>query len=361
MIEMIVKHKRIILLVLMLCLLSAFGIETADSGMTGEGSAIGNPEHKAGESMEESDVVEEQANGDFAGEAETQMRSRQPAQLRLEEGRRTYDPEDTIYYKSYYDEFRRGYILNISYEPRIEMHEELGDYFVDGDIFYWEKLVAMFYDDRTIEMKEEELEHLFWEHGYHIRFHSVAFQDYHLRFVEITEADGLSVYPVKILMQTWDDEFIYLQDITSTIPRFIRNVMVVDRDGVWQIIVHSSGVSVDYIAEEELSFWEFCCGHWILVPMELEIDTSHAHIAGGLYADLNRDELFEVTFYRDGIAYRPSVQRDMSSTMTYTVRLGIMEIVEENRVFRLWSVYEEPYGRTNQAAYGGGYIQFEIK
>ncbi|MBD5530676.1 MAG: hypothetical protein HDQ98_00525 [Lachnospiraceae bacterium] len=41
MIEMIVKHKRIILLVLMLCLLSAFGIETADSGMTGEGSAIG--------------------------------------------------------------------------------------------------------------------------------------------------------------------------------------------------------------------------------------------------------------------------------------------------------------------------------
>ncbi|MBD5530677.1 MAG: hypothetical protein HDQ98_00530 [Lachnospiraceae bacterium] len=111
------------------------------------------------------------------------------------------------------------------------MREELGDYFVDGDIFYWEKLVAMFYDDRTIEMKEEELEHLFWEHGYHIRIHSVAFQDYHLRFVEITEADGLSVYPVKILMQTWDDEFIYLQDITSTIPRFIRNVWLLTGTG----------------------------------------------------------------------------------------------------------------------------------
>lgn len=46
---------------------------------------------------------EGQTIGDFAGEAETQMLSRPPAQLRLEEGRRTYDPEDTIYYKSYYD------------------------------------------------------------------------------------------------------------------------------------------------------------------------------------------------------------------------------------------------------------------
>ena len=88
------------------------------------------------------------------------------------------------------------------------------------------------------------------------------------------------------------------------------------------MVVHSSGVSRDYVDEQELSFWEYCGTYWALVPMDLEIDTSHAHIAGeNLYPDLNRDELFEVFYYRDGIAYRPSRQND-SVTNSYAVRLG---------------------------------------
>ena len=124
------------------------------------------------------------------------------------------------------------------------------------------------------------------------------------------------------------------------------------------MVVHSSGVSRDYVDEQELSFWEYCGTYWALVPMDLEIDTSHAHIAGeNLYPDLNRDELFEVFYYRDGIAYRPSRQND-SVTNSYAVRLGKMEVVEKNRVFRLVAVHEaEELGTVEWSS--DTYIQFE--
>lgn len=282
---------------------------------------------------------------------------RQPA--KNEWGDRTsYDPDDTIYYKSVYDHWRDGILMHIDYSPVMEIREELTDYFPSSPAYGGLKYLAgMFYDNRTIEMDEKELEQLYWERGYYICFHRAEYGEYHLRLIEITEVDGLSLYPSVILMQTWDDQSIYLQGITAPIPRKVRDLMVVDRDGTWQIIMHSSGVSADFVSEEELSFWEFYDGYWILVPMELEIDTSHAYIMGDLCPELDRDGLFEVSYYRDGIAYRPSVQNDFHTDIT--IRLGSMTVVKENKVFRLNAVYEGAYGRTVEDE--GCYIEYTIK
>lgn len=284
---------------------------------------------------------------------------RVPGTMQYDDKVMSYDPNDTIYYKAYYDDFNRGLVMQMDTSPDMKLQDELEDYFIDKNEWYepLDYLVSMFYDDRTIEMGEDELERLFWEHGYDISFHNAEYEDYHLRFVEITERKGMSLYPVRILMQTWDDEFIYLQDITGPIPRTIKELMMVDRDGIWQMVVHSSGFSRDYVVEEELSFWEFHGTYWILIPMELRIDTSHAYYLGDYGPDLDRDGLFEAIYYRDGIAYRPSLQNTNFYGDKAVIRLGVMETVEENKRFRLEAVYEVE-GRTVRKP--GCYIQFEI-
>lgn len=127
------------------------------------------------------------------------------------------------------------------------------------------------------------------------------------------------------------------------------------------MIIHSSGVSVDYVVEEELSFWEFSDnGHWDLTPMDLEIDTSHAHITGVGYPDLDRDELFPAVYYKDGIAFGSSRQNDMNASGETTFRLGKLEEIEKNKSFRLIGIYEN-LGRTYTWTYGDCYIQFTVQ
>ena len=314
-----------------------------------------------GETQEETVSDEALDNKDTTEESSAveEVHGRIPASMQYDPEIMTYDPEDTIYYKTYYDDFVEGKIMHIDYHPHMEIREELEDYFVDdSEIFYLDYLVSMFYDDRTIETDEKELEQLFWEHGYILYFHNAEYQDFHLRFIEIAEKEGLSLYPVRILMQTWDDDYIYLQDITGPIPRKIKELMVVDRDGVWQLIVHSSGFSKEYIPEEELSFWEFTGSYWILVPMELEIDTSNAYALEDWDPYIDRDELFEAIYYRDGIAFRSSMQPDSRHDTKHTYRLGIMEITKENKEFRLIAV-SDSLGIT--IGLYSPYIQFTIK
>ncbi|MBD5550558.1 MAG: hypothetical protein HDQ96_05185 [Lachnospiraceae bacterium] len=281
-----------------------------------------------------------------------------PMECQWEDGDRDYDPNDTIYYKTFYDDFARGWIRHIEY-PNIDIKEELGDYFLFEDDFEkWDNLVEMFFDYRTIEMSEEELKALFYQRGYELSLQSAEMEELHVRFVEITEIGGLSLYPTRAIIQTWNEDYIYLQNITSPIPRKIMSFLVVDDREAYRLVVHSSGVSRDYVMEEELSFWEYQETYWALVPMELEIDTSHAHIAGeNSFLDMDRDELFETSYYRDGIAYRPSRQND--GVNSYTVRLGKMEEIEKNKIFRLLVVSD--YQETGAYEDSSHYIEFEIK
>ena len=269
---------------------------------------------------------------------------------------RTYDPSNTIYYKTFHDDFVRGYIMCINF-PNINLKEEIEDYFTmdqKGNVKI-DYLVDLFFDSRTIEMDENILKNICYSYGYKVNFKSTSINDLHVRFVEINEIDGLSLYPSRILIQTWDNEHIYLQDITGPIPRKIRSVITIDDKDDPIMIVHSTSVSADYISEEELIFWAFKGSYWILTPLELTVDSSHAHRAGDMYPDENRDSLFEPVYYLDGIVYRPSVQGD--GLHTFTHRLGIMEEIDKNKRFRMIGIYDS-HGRTVESS--GGYLEFEI-
>jgi len=270
---------------------------------------------------------------------------------------RTYAPKYTIYYKTYYDDFVRGYIKHIIF-PDISLNEEIEDYFTmdeKGDV-KMDNLVDLFFDSRTIEIDENILKNMCYSYGYEINFQSTSINDLHVRFVEITEIDGLLLYyPSCILIQTWDNEHIYLQDITGPIPGKIRSVITIDDKEDPIMIVHFTSVSADYIAEEELIFWAFRGSYWILTSLELTIDSSHAHNAGDLYPDINREGLFDPVYYPDGIVYRPSEQCD--GVNYYTFRLGVMEEIDKNKRFRMLGIYD---GNGTTVVVTNCYIEFEI-
>lgn len=293
-------------------------------------------------------------NGEKEKEENTQRTPKEMQWL----GDQSYDMDNTIYHKNYYDDFVRGRIMEIRY-PEIDLKEKLEDYFIinEGIVEGLYPLADMFYDNRTIEMEEEALRELFYEQGYYIYVHNETADNLHIRLIEIQEVDSLSLYPSRIVIQTWDDAFIYVQDITGPIPRKIRSFLTVDNQEEPKMIVHSTGLSLDYVSEEELSFWTFRGTYWVLAPMELDIDTSHAHNTGNLYPDLDRDTLFPVTLYRDGIVYGSSRQNDLAVSV-FTYRLGKMEELEKNKRFRLYGIYENQ-GKTYVDE--SCYLTFRIK
>jgi len=269
---------------------------------------------------------------------------------------RTYDPNNTIYYKTYYDHFSRGYIMHIKF-PDINLKKEIEDYFTmdqKGNVEI-DSLVDLFFDSRTIEMDENVLKNICYSYGYEVDFKSTSINDLHMRFVEINEIDGLSLYPSRIFIQTWDNEHIYLQNITGPIPRKIKSIITVDDKEDPIMITHSTSVSKDYISEEELIFWAFRGSYWILISLEYTIDSSHAHNAGNAFPDENRESLYDPFYYPDGIVYRPSIQCD--GVNYYTFRLGVMEEIDKNKRFRMIGIceFEDRAEVVNDC-----YIEFEI-
>ena len=276
-------------------------------------------------------------------------------------GKLEYDFNDTVYSKEYYTKnFGAAKIMFIR-NPDVNLQEELEDYFNVGDYAEGLRILSdMFFDNRSIEMDEEELVLLFYSHGYLLYLHNVEIKGLHVRLVEIQELNDLSLYPSVILIQSWDDGHIYLEDITGPIPRKVRSIFTIDDKENPQMVIHSSGLSEDYIWEEELSFWEFQGTYWALIPMELDVDTSRAHMEGDYYPDLDRDELFPTVYYRDGIVFRTSIQNDTARyTHKFTFRLGKMEEIEKNKIFRLVAIYDLECRPYKSILYG--YIQFTIK
>ena len=269
--------------------------------------------------------------------------------------------DHSIYDKNYYDSYSDAKIMQIRFQEE-NLQTNLEDYFdVDDYAEGTEILADMFLDMRTCKMGEEELKQLFYRHGYLLYLHHKEVDGLHIRLVEVEEIDGLSLFPIRIAIQTWDEGNIYIEDITAPIPRKIRDFLIIEDEDTLRMVIHSSGVSIDYVAEEELSFWEFSDnGYWNLTPMDLEVDTSHAHNTGYGYPDLDRDKLFPAIYYQDGIVFGSSRQKNMNGNGVNTFRLGKLEEIETNTSFRLRGIYEN-LGRTYIWTYDDCYIQFNIK
>lgn len=253
----------------------------------------------------------------------------EPRSYEYQEGDYQTDWNNSIFntnlYVDYYGTYKES---DIKY-PDIRLESELEDYIVvdkdDGEGKY-DRLVGMFYDNRTLEIGEDALLDMFIEHGYFLYFHYRKVGNLNFRIIEIQERDGLSIYPCRIVLQSWDEKYIYMQDITADIPRKVRNLITIDNREVPQIIIHASGFTADFTSEEELMFFAFRRSGWVPCSIKLEFD---------------KDESFIPTYYSDGIAFSSVKKRDIGKYENYlTYRLGILEEVEKNRHFRMTGIYE---------------------
>ncbi len=280
----------------------------------------------------------EQNMGSDVAENDADISKRTPLEGNLQSDS-CYDIQNTIYSKDFYKDYLPPWVMDIRC-PEVNLQEDMEDYFkVENHVRGLQILADMFFDNRTIEMEEEELNALFYSHGYYLYLHNTEVDDLHIRIVEIQEMGGLSLYPSVILIQTWDDEHIYLEDITGPVPRKVRSILTIDDKENPQMIIHSSGLSVDYISEEELSFWEFQESYWTLIPMELDIDTSHAYFSNDyLYSDSDNDELFPIIYYPDGIVFRACRHTEGRVPYEYTYYMGKLEEVERNKSYKLMAV-----------------------
>ncbi len=251
----------------------------------------------------------------------------EPQKYEYRKGDYQNDFSNSILNKDMYTGMHEGTDAVGIYYPEIELRTELEEYFVEGEEGNYDALVGMFYDYRTLELKEEELLDLFVKHGYFLFFHQGKIGDLHLRIIEIQERDGLSTFPCRIVMQSWDEKYLYMQDITSNIPRKVRNLFTIDNRDEPRIILHTSGFTSDYIPEEEVLFLAFRRTGRVLCPLEV-----------GIYPPEN----YSVVFYSDGIAF-PSRTRNVGSRYAYyrTHRFGIMEEIEKNKQFRMYGITEE--------------------
>ena len=283
------------------------------------------------------------------------------------------DGENTIFWKDYYKNSKTFLRRGVEYHIPICLQDSLQEYFSirnpNEETWFSKDIYCMFYDDRTIEMAEEELEILFLQNGYELSSCKGKCGDYHVRFLQYRKKDSYFIYPEHIIMQTWNDSYIYVQEITGPMERKVMDFISVDDREKPLIIVHSSGMTRENVSEEELSFWEFNGNFWSLVPMELEVDYMEAVLLEELKPGKEAD--FNPVYYPDGIVFRVSRQFNPyympEGEVTYKLEdgeirymvLGEMEEIEKNKSFKLIMVEKDLYWSVEPVK--GGFVKFMIK
>lgn len=329
---------------------------------------------------EEGDTLNEKIGGtvdEIEGRQKDTKEKREPVEYRYmsdlggPEG--FLDGENTIFWKDYYRDYKTILRKSVEYHIPICLQDSLQDYFSlrdpNEDTWFPKDIYCMFYDERTIEMTEEELEILFLQNGYELSSCKGKCRDYYVRFLQYRGKDSYYIYPEHIIMQTWNDRYIYVQEITGPMERKVMDFICVDDRENPLAIVHSSSMTRDRVSEEELSFWEFNGNFWSLVPMELEVDYTEAVLLEDLKPGKEAD--FNPVYYPDGIVFGASGQYDpiylSEGKVTYKpedgniryMTLGKLEEIEKNKSFQLIMVEKDLYWPAEPV--GGGFVKFEIK
>ncbi len=273
------------------------------------------------------------------------------------------DEENTIFWQDFYDSYSIGLERDVEYHIPICIQDSLEDYFTLRDsnerLWHPKDIYCMFYDNRTIEMEEEELEMLFLQNGYELSICQGECKDYQVRFLQYRQKDSHLLYPERIIMQTWDDWHIYVQEITGPMQRKVMDLISVDDRENPIIIVHTTSLTRDYVSEEELSFWEFNGNFWSLVPMELEIKYTE-YVLGRNPEPGNMEDL-NLIRYPDGIAFRTVVQPSNAGGGIFYLQADQMEEIEKNRSFQ-FTMFQKSLDVIDLVVPNEmGYIRFEIR
>ena len=275
------------------------------------------------------------------------------------------DRKNTIFWQDFNEEYESilGLPPRVRYRIAICLQDSLQDYFLlqDSDALISgpdKGIYCMFYDERTIDMKEEELEQLFFQNGYELSICKGKCGEYQVRFLQYREKDSYFLYPEHIIMQTWDDSHIYVQEITGPMPRKVMDFIGVDDRKNPLVIVHSTSRTRDYILEEELSYWEFNGNFWSLTSVDLEIE--YIQNVFGEESEVGNTEDLNPIYYPDGIAFRTMVQHTSSSKVTLYLKLYGMEELEKNQSFQ-FKLVQESLALVDLDLYPMGWVKFKIK
>lgn len=134
----------------------------------------------------------------------------------------------------------------------------------------------------------------------------------------------ISTYPYRILIQSWDEKYIYVMDMTADIPRKVRNLIMIDDREFPQIILHTASFDRNFTEQEELIFFAFKRTGWVSCYIDLEFE---------------EHEQFVATYYSDGIAFTPGRLTEVGRYVrTHAYQLGALEEVEKNRHFRMMKI-----------------------
>lgn len=278
------------------------------------------------------------------------------------------DSENTIFYQDFYKDYHFPYPRGINYFIAVCPQDSLEDYFNQAYLYASgepsselnrKDIYCMFYDDRTCNMGKEELEILFLQNGYELSICEGACKGYQVRFYQygVKDSDRL-LYPRHIIMQTWDDENVYVQDITSDMQRKVMSFISVDDRENPLIIVHSTAMTREGVPEEELLFWEFDGNCWLLVPLELEIECFMKTARGK--TEPGRIEDFNPIYYKDGIVFRTAVCVEDENGIVSYLKLCDMREINKNKTFQ-FALCEESYHGWNYLISNDGWVNFEIK
>lgn len=275
------------------------------------------------------------------------------------------DRENTIFWQDFNKDYESllGLPPKVRYRIAICPQDSLQDYFSLEDSHALSSgpdkgIYCMFYDERTIDMKEEELELLFFENGYELSICKGECGAYQVRFLQYREKESYFLYPEHIIMQTWDDKYIYVQEITGPMPRKVMNFIGVDDRDEPLVIVHSTSITRDYVSEEELSFWGFNGNFWSLVPLDLKIDYTQNML--GEEPEVGNVEDLNLIYYPDGIVFKTMAQSSFSGEVTFYLKLYGMEELEKNRSFQ-FKLVQESLALVDLHLDPMGWVKFEIK
>ena len=212
--------------------------------------------------------------------------------------------------KFYEDSKITGGMTKISDFSTPEECKNLNDYF-DIDCFDDEKrFIKLFYDCRTIYMTKLELEEFFLKNGWNVYIIEKNFEDgLSIRIYDLTDKPQQPDYGSYDFIQTWDNNYIFSQSITSTLRHKVEDAIVINKKGIENnkliLFAYNTGISDDI--RSEIHFWEFKDNRWQTSKISLKEEINYGY--GDFYLGDNANGVPikniepNIIYYDDGISF----------------------------------------------------------
>jgi|GEM_PF-5526143 len=218
------------------------------------------------------------------------------------------------------------------YVKPIEM-DNLSDYLINIPKFGWyDRIISLFYDTRTITLNKQDLTELFElsESDVYVSIFQTQFDDgLNVRVYNILDDPLIpTMRPIKII-QTWDDKEIYCQLVDTYLPRRFTDIIPLrqpEKSDKLLIWCYNLGVRGQDLSTE-LQYWEFKDSRWL--PCELEIDIKPNFELEEYFFGEEKRSNFSNTVYPDGIAF----YRSIYGSDRYLFEK--IEVIKENKIFRV--------------------------